>query len=128
MPAGLDELLAAQALEVLVEVLGHLAGEQRGERPAVEGLAHHRRGLEHRPLAWCEPVDAGGQEGVDRQRHLDLGQVDGDPPCAVHQLQHAVVDEHAHELPDEERVALAGRRDPVEEGVGQVARRRRAPA
>ena len=39
---------------------------------------------------------------------------------AVDQLEHAVVHEHAHELADEQRVALAGRGDPVEQRVGQV--------
>ena len=65
----LDELLAAQPLEVRRR--GGRAtsgGTQRAEHPAVEGLPDDRRRLEHGALAGRQPVDAGGQQRVDRER------------------------------------------------------------
>ena len=69
----------------------------------------------------AEPVEARGQERLDRRRHRDLADVVGEPPVALDPAERALVDEHRDELLDEQRVAL-GRADDRARG-----RRRRCP-
>ena len=65
------------------------------DRPAPEGAADHRSPLQHRFLVRGEPVDAGGDERLQRVGD-PLGKLGQRPPLAFR--------EHAHRLFDEERV------------------------
>ena len=103
---GLDELAAAERFEPRIEI-ADLAGQKVRDGRARELPPDHRGPLEHGALLRTEPLDTGRQQGLDGGRHLEGGDLDpGDPPVAL-PLERAVVHEHAHQLADEERVALA---------------------
>ncbi len=105
---GLDQFLALQRAQPLVELRPVLAAQQLEGRPARERPPHHRGRLDHGALGRIEPVDPRGQQGLDGGRHRQL----------------ALVDHHAHELLDEQRVALAGGERPLGQVGGHLARRR----
>ena len=81
------------------------------ERTAVELLADDGRELDDRPFVAAQTIDARRQQRADRRRHLDRVDVDGDGPPVRRPHEDVVVHEHAHQLPDEQRVALRRRRD-----------------
>jgi hypothetical protein len=67
---GLDELAAAQPVEPFLQRVARLAWQQRGEGGAREAAPDHRRALEHGALLGAQPLDARGEQRVDRRRHL----------------------------------------------------------
>jgi hypothetical protein len=105
---GLDQLAAPERFQARVEI-GLLPRQQVGEGGARELPADHRRALEHRAFLRTQPLDANGEQRVDGGRHLELRDLDPGGPAVALALQRAVLDEHADQLADEERVALAGR-------------------
>jgi hypothetical protein len=78
-----------------------------GDGSAVEDPSFHGSPLEHGALGRVELVEAGGEERLDRRRHLH-------GPVA------AVADEGEHLL-EEERVALGGLHDPLAQGICHAA-------
>ena len=67
-----------------------------------------------------EPLDARREERVDRRRHLHRGELGGGLPPLPVAVQHAVLDEHAHQLADEQRVALARRQHTARDRGGEL--------
>ena len=104
---GLDELAAPQRLEPRVEI-DDLPRQQVGDGGPRELPPDDRRPLEDAPLLRTEPLDAGGEQGLDGRRHLERGELDPDDPAVTLAFERAVVHQHADQLADEERVALAG--------------------
>jgi hypothetical protein len=104
---GLQQFLAAQRLEHAVEVGLDLPGDELVEGTAVHLWADHRRPLQHGSFLGAEAVKPRRQQRVDRRRHVDGRGVHGERPDAVDTPEHAIVDEHPHELAHEERVAVA---------------------
>ena len=102
----LDLLLAAQPLDHGVEIVAAGVGQQRGQGAERELRPDDRRQLEHPSLGVGEALDAGGEQRLDRRRHLDRLGVDGEIPTVSDLHDHAVVDEHPHQLADEQRVAV----------------------
>ena len=81
---GLDKLLAGERLQVV----GHRRRDRRRDELSDGGdgevLPNHRCRLDHLTLVALEHVEACGQQGLDRRRHLQVGQVtDGDPAVAI---------------------------------------------
>ncbi len=108
-PAGvaLDQLAAPQRFEPCVEV-GDVARQQFGDGAAREMAADDGRALEHHALFRPQSLDARGQQRVDRRRHLERRQRRAGSPAIALALERAFVHQHAHQLADEERIALAG--------------------
>ena len=104
---GFDELAAPQRLEPRVEI-ADLARQELGQRSPREVPPDHRGPLQDRALLRTQPLDAGGQQRVDGGRHLEIGELDARGPAVAFPFERAVVDQHADQLADEERIALAG--------------------
>ena len=86
-----------------------LVGGEVLDGAAEEHLADHRRPLDHDAIDRTEPVEASGQERLDRRRDHDRADLaDQDPASAVIPSQDPVVQEHREHLLDEQRVALGG--------------------
>ena len=111
---GLDELLAHERAQVRVELGPVVAAVQLEHGRASERSPDHRGGLDHGALARVEPVEARRQQGVDGGQ--DSAAAPRRPSC----LQVVLVDEHAHQLLDEQRVALGAAEDPVGEIGGHA--------
>ena len=117
---GLDELAAAQPVEAFLQRGARLAWQQRGEGGAGEAAPDHRRALEHGALLGAQALDARGEQRVDRRRHLQRVQRHPGRPAVALAFEGAVVHEHAHELADEEGIALAGGEHASGDGGGQL--------
>ena len=109
---GLDQVLADERLQARRDARPGRGRRERRHRAPPERPADDRPALDHGALRRLEPVQAGGDQCVDRRRDRDPRQVAADAPAAVLRLQHAVVDEHPEDLLDEQRVALADGGDP----------------
>ena len=92
------------------------AARELEDRPAGEGAPDDGASLDDRALARVEPVEARRQQRVDRRRHGEGGDLTDGRDARLVALDVALVDEHAHELLDEQRVALGA----GEDAVGQV--------
>jgi hypothetical protein len=103
----LDQLAAAERLEARIEVGKRLGRQQMRQRRARELPPDHRRALEHEALLGAQALDAGREQRLDRGRHVERGELHGRDPAIAFATQHAVVHEHAYQLAEEERVALA---------------------
>ena len=90
-------------------VVGIGALEEPGDGTGPEHATHDRRRLQSRLLGLGKPIDAGGEGGMDGVGDGEPGRERGERPGPVAPLEHAVVDERADELLDEERVALGPR-------------------
>ena len=102
---------------------GRSAGRRQLEDgAAMEDLAFDRASLEDGAVLAAEPVEAGGEQSLDRRWQGELGQLARRRQRAVPAEQQPLVDEHRDHLLDEERIAL-GRF-----GDSRCARRRRARA
>jgi len=84
---------------------GGPAAQWPGDRGALRDLA----------LGRLQLIEARGQERLDRWRHRELSQLRRRLPAAVAANDQTVVDEHAHELLDEQRIALRRGQDPLAE-------------
>jgi hypothetical protein len=104
---GFDELAPAERFEPAVEIVARLGREELGDGRPREMATHHRGALEHDALPRLQALEARREQRVDRGRHLEIRErAPGRPPVAL-APEHAIVDEHAHELPQVERIALA---------------------
>ena len=92
------------------DVVAHPLGHEVGHGVLDEDVPDHRRGLDHRPLLRVEVVEARGEQRLDGGRHDRAVDVRLRAPLPVREADEPLVDEHRHELLDEERVAL-GRLD-----------------
>ena len=104
---GFDQLAPSQRLEPPLEVAACVGRQEIRDGGAGELAPDDCRSLEHDALLRTEALDAGREQRVDRRRHLQVRRRDADRPAVALAAQHAVVHEHAHELADVERVALA---------------------
>ena len=104
---GPDELLPHEREQDRADAGPVPVLEQRGDRAAMEQAPLHRRPLEGAAFVGLEPVDARGEERVDRRRHLVLAGP-------------RIVGQHREHLLDEERVALGRLDDPPAEPGRQV--------
>jgi len=112
-PVGLDHLLAAQRLQVGVQAGPHRWRDHLGHGTSVELLADHRRPLDHGAFVVLQPLDPRRQQLLDRGRHRHhLG------PAVTHVLSRRVMDPSSTSIRRsrrEERVALGGVQDPVQQ-------------
>ena len=116
---GLDQLAPPERLDPRVEVPLRFPRQQVRHRRARELPPDDRRPLQHQPILRPQPLDARRQKRVDRRRHLEGGEIDpGGPPVPL-PLEGAIVDQHAHQLAQEKRIALAGREHPPGHRRGQ---------
>ena len=98
-----------------MSVTGELA-----QRAEAELGADDRRELEHaRARRAGRRSTRAREQRLDRRRHLHRLGVDRELPLVVVPADDLVVDEHAHELAHEQRVAVGGRREPLDEPGGQ---------
>ena len=75
------------------------AQEERGDRAAMEEPTLDGSTLDDRPLGIREAVDAGGEQRLQRRRHLQV---------------RSILGERRDELFDEQRIALGGLHDPLD--------------
>ena len=78
------------------------------ERVSPEYVPNDRGSLEHVAFFIRQSVEPGSEEGHDRRRRGDGGQIGRCGPCVAELLENPVVDEHGQELLDEEWVAFGG--------------------
>ena len=114
-----DHLLLQERLEAPGERRGVGAVGQGEERAHPERPADHGARLDRVAILGLETVDAGSQQGVDRRRQREQRRAHGGQ-AGFGALEPALLDEHAHELGDEQRVALRALADPVREVRGDV--------
>ena len=107
-----DQLLPGQCLEVAADVSPLLLRRERGYGSPPEDSPDDRRALDNGPLFALEPVEARGEERVDRRRDPEARQIAYDDPAPVAPLEQAVVDEHPQGLADEQRVPFGRLGDP----------------
>ena len=104
----LDELAPPKRLQARIEV-GDVGGQQMRDGSARELPSDDGGALEDRTLRGPEALDARREQRVDRRRHLERGQLHAGRPAVALASEDPVVHQHADQLADEERVALAGR-------------------
>ena len=73
-----------------------------------EVAADHGGALQDGAFLRTQPLDAGGEQRVDGRRHIESGEINRSRPAITLALEGTVVDQHAHQLTEEQRVALAG--------------------
>ena len=121
-PSGWISCLCDEPAQVQVELGAGRAAREFEDRSAGERAPDDGARLHDRALARVEPVEARRQQRVDRRRH---GEGRGSRRTAEmpdsSRSHVALVDEHPHELLDEQRVALGAGEDAVGE-VGRDAR------
>jgi hypothetical protein len=101
-----DELGALQALEATPEGVLRKVGE-RFEECEGDVLADHRSDLHQVSVFGRESVDAGGEHGVDRRRHLDRLDWLRQPILPALTDEHVRLDEHPDGFFQEERVTAS---------------------
>jgi hypothetical protein len=104
-PLRADELFPDKRQQMAGDVVPQGGGGEVRDGAAVKRLPFDRRALEHAALAGVEPVDPSGEDGSDRRRDGDGGEVAALDPRAVVAGEQPLVDQHAQHLLDEERVA-----------------------
>ena len=93
----------------------HLVGTEPREVAndgSAEPAALHRGSLGHEPGRGVEPVEPRGEERLHGRRDLDVDLAVADPPAVD---DRAAVAEHRRDLSEEQRVALGGRADAVDD-------------
>ena len=120
-PAGvaLDQLAPPERFEPGVE-LHAVSPEQCRNRAPRKVPSDHRRTLQHRALLGPEALDARREQRVDGGRHLERGEPGADDPTVTVLGECPLLHQHAHQLPDEERIALAGGEHLRRDRGGQV--------
>ena len=119
--ARLDQLADDRVDAVLLEPRGH------PQRPAADFLADHRGDLEQLLGGGVEAVDAGGEDRLHGDRHLGVLDRPDQAVGAALALEVPGLGQLAHDLLDEEGVALGAGVDRLVEAVqrrilaGQVA-------
>ena len=105
---GLDQLAAPQRFQPRVEIALRLARQQVRDGRARELPPDDRGPLQHQAVLRAQPLDARREQRVDGRRHLEGGEIDPGGPAIALPFEGAIVDQHAHQLAEEERIALAG--------------------
>ena len=98
-------------MQVRPNTLADALGRQIDDCAPPELLSDDGCALDDLALLRKELIEPRGEQRVDARRDRDPIEVARDGPLAVRLLQHPVVEEHADEFLDEQRVALGGRRD-----------------
>ena len=111
---GLDDVLASQPFDGARQ-LGAVPRRELEHGAERELRAGDRGQLDEAPFELGHPLDACGQQRLDRGRHLDGVDVDRQLPPLVAPADHAVVEEHADQLADEQRVPLGRLGEPAGE-------------
>ena len=96
-----DEVALLEHAKVWLDVLQQLAD---GTGP--EGAADHGGCLQRRFLGRLEQVDTGGENRLHRVGNDEVVGKIASCPATVHSLEHALVDQRANELLDEEGIAF----------------------
>jgi hypothetical protein len=118
---GLDELAAAERLEARVEI-ADVPRQELCDGGARELPADDRRTLEHGALLRSEPLDARREERLDRRWHLEGRELHAADPAIALALERSILDEHPHELADEEWIPFARREHATRNRGGQRIR------
>ena len=95
-PFGSDQVFADEGREMLGHRGSQSFREELGDRSFVEDLPFDGSSFDRRPNLVAELVETGGQQRVDRGRHLELS------------LSPAIVEHERHHLLDEKRIAFGG--------------------
>ena len=106
--APADEVTVLEDAEV-----GLLLAEQLVHRAGPEDSADDCGGLESGLVRRLEQIDARGEDRLHRIGHGESGRQRRRAPRAVRPLQHALVDQAADDLLDEERIPLGCFQDQV---------------
>ncbi len=123
--------LARNEFDLVDELRGHQLGQprrhavrsQRLQRGDVEAGSDHRRGVQDGLRLRVQPVDTGGQHGLDGGGHLDALDGAGEPITAATAREHTATGQIPDDLLDKERITRCGNGYPV----GQTRRRRVGP-
>ena len=106
---GLHQLAVREVPKALAGVAAHLVRREILDGAPEEHLADDGRSFDDDAIDRAEPVEACGQERLDRRRDRDGTDVpDQDPSVVVIAFQDPVVEKHREHLLDEERVAFGG--------------------
>ena len=89
------------------------AFQQLGDRTSPERSADHGGRLEGRLFRWLQQVDARREHSLHRVGNDEVVGKVPHRPVAVASLEHALIDQCANELLDEEWIALRAREDEV---------------
>ena len=92
------------------------------ERLPREGLAEDGGVLDRAPLVMGEPVQAGGDEGMQRLRHVEPVDLARGPVEVALTLQESAVEQHPHRLHRVQRHAFRAGHDPPVEQLRQAGR------
>jgi hypothetical protein len=111
-----------------------LEAADRGERRRREALAEHRGVLQEGAVGRLEGVETARDEGSQRLRHGEVGQIAGRPVDAVDERESTLREQHADRLDGVERDAVGARdddfrcrlREPRHEAAQQLAHRLRS--
>ena len=71
----LDHVLAAQRIEVRVDLGSYLGRDELGDGAGVELASDHGRALDHRALAGPEALDARREQRLDSRGNRDGGKL-----------------------------------------------------
>ena len=112
-----EHLLAREGREQGLDV-GVGVGKP-GQRVSREGLAEHGRVLEQPPLVCGEAVEPGGDQRMQRLRHLERLHRAGQPVRRALLDEQAAVEEHAHRLDRIQRDAFRPGENLLAQRVGQ---------
>lgn len=107
LPEGAPALVERSELEqVLVRVL--------------EVQANSLVVLDDAALGRAQPFEASSQQHVNRRRHVEHRHLDGRLPALARAHEDSVLQQHAHQLAEEERIAVAGGEHAADERGGQL--------
>jgi hypothetical protein len=99
-----DEAAAHQRLETAGDDLPRLLWEKLRDRAMGKLPADHRRGCDHVPIVGVESVEPCTEECRERRRDGDRRQLRGRHPAPIRLPEKTVVDQHSHQLLEEERI------------------------
>ncbi len=114
-----EHFLPQQRRKERLEALG-IESSERAQPLLRERLAEHRAVLHELALRGSQPVEAGGDERMERLRHLELLDRSGRPVNSTVTGQQTSVEQHANCLDGVERDALCPLENPHTEVVGQA--------
>lgn len=114
----LEKLLLDQGPKIVGDVSAVVRIRQLQHGASMEELTLDGSTFERRSTAGAEPVEACSEQRLDRVGNAEGTQIGGSRPGAVPAFEQTVVDEHGHELLDEERVPAGGGENPLADRPG----------
>ena len=116
-PGGSDDVLGSESLQALRHVDARGRFGERDDGAAVKDLSLDCPALECVAIRSIEPVEPCAEEGVKARWERARVQVaDQGADVVVVHAQHALFEEHRHQLLDKQWISLRGRRDPQPHG------------